>query len=377
MLPMRCSYSVLRLIVTTTGVVLYLLTASVARAALTPLNAGVANRYNLITEDQYLRDYPAKVLPYVKKLERAGRFTGVDGVNIEYRTYLLDRSAERGAVVISSGRTESLLIYPEVIYDLARQGYSIYIHDHRGQGLSGRLLPHPQKSHVRRFDDYVADLKKFVDTVVVPRRHKKLFLVAHSMGGGIASLYIEQYPKDFGAAVLVTPMHEPLLPVRGKDVTTALCTAAGTRTAKVVLTQDDWAAGQGPYRRLPFGDKQNDLTHSKVRWEKTREIYAAEPTTPLGGPTHAWVREACAAAARARKDAVKASVPVLLLQATEDTAVKNEAQEEFCRGVNRGGRARCEGYAIEKAYHGVLFEADTFRIPAVTTLIDFLIRHSP
>ncbi|HEX8170801.1 MAG TPA: alpha/beta fold hydrolase [Thermoanaerobaculia bacterium] len=345
-----------------------------ASAALTPLPAGVENRYHLITEDTYLRDYDAKVLPEVRKLERAGEFPGVDGVPIRYRTYLLERSKERGAVVISSGRTESLLIYPEVIYDLTRQGYSVFIHDHRGQGLSGRLLRESQKGHVVHFDDYVTDLETFMKQVVQPHGQKNLFLLAHSMGGGIASLYLERPGHDFKAAVLVTPMLEPLLGY--KALTGTLCEASHTYLAKVVLGQRNYATEQKPYKRLAFGDPANDLTHSNVRWEKTRDIYAANMTAAVGGATHGWVREACSAAKSARANAGKVEVPLLLLQATEDTAVKNDAQNSFCVGVNAGGHANCFGYAIQKAYHAVLFEADTFRIPAMTAILDFLRRNT-
>ena len=36
-------------------------------------------------------------------------------------------------------------------------------HDHRGQGLSGRMLDNPQPGYVESFDDYVQDFKQFYD----------------------------------------------------------------------------------------------------------------------------------------------------------------------------------------------------------------------
>jgi len=70
-----------------------------------------------------------------------GSFLGVDDIKIKYVAILKDD--DKGAVVISNGRTESYIKYKELAYDLGQQGYSVYIHDHRGQGFSGRMTKKP------------------------------------------------------------------------------------------------------------------------------------------------------------------------------------------------------------------------------------------
>ncbi len=51
-------------------------------------------------------------------------------------------------VVISIGRIKSCVKYPEVADDLFQCGYDVMIIDHRGQGLSGRLLADSHWGHV-------------------------------------------------------------------------------------------------------------------------------------------------------------------------------------------------------------------------------------
>lgn len=358
-------------------VAIYILPSVAVSDSFIPLSGGVENKYNLTTEETYYNN-KNKILRFFNR-GLTGTFKGQEDKDIKYIKFPFigrNRNAhEKGAIVISSGRTEGYILYPELIYDLGKQGYSIYIHDHRGQGFSERMTQDSQKGHIDSFENYVKDLKTFVDTVVKPKDHPNLFLLAHSMGGGIASLYIEEYPTDFKAAVLVTPMHEPLLPVIGKDATKYICAVAESLP---IYPQDGYAKGQGPYSLTLF--KDNDLTHSKVRYEKKLAILnenTINETAKVGGPTHNWIREACKAGKKARADAVKISIPVLLLQASEDTAVRPEAQSEFCEKVNSGKNGKlCNSYVVEKAYHAILIEADTFRIPALTKALDFLADNS-
>ena len=78
-------------------------------------------------------------------------FQGTDDVTIRYVQFT--DPAHDKVLVISSGRSESYVKYPEVLYDFFHLGFDVFIMDHRGQGLSGRMLDDPQKGHVERFDD--------------------------------------------------------------------------------------------------------------------------------------------------------------------------------------------------------------------------------
>src|SRR3954471_21039664 len=163
------------------------------------------NPYSLTLESDLETLYDDKIARFWEECGERHYFAGVDDVTIAYMRFVHPTSDT--GLVISSGRTESFIKYKELIYDFWRQGFSVYILDHRGQGLSGRILQdRAQMGHVRDFGDYVADLRTLVGTVVRPAEHRRLALLAHSMGGAIASLYIEEYKSDFDAAVLFSPM---------------------------------------------------------------------------------------------------------------------------------------------------------------------------
>ncbi len=303
-----------------------------------------------------------------------GSFLGVDDLKIKYVAILKDD--ERGAVVISNGRTESYIKYKELAYDLGQQGYSVYIHDHRGQGFSGRMTENRQMGHVWYFDDYVSDLKTFYEEVVSKNEHSKKFLLAHSMGGGIAALYIEKYPNDFDAAALSSPMLEPSTAIFGSNE--IVCGAA-----KVTSRIRDFFIGifgiepryvlkKGDYKNTPFAD--SELTHSEIRYRRFRKAYDENAQVKIGGPTSHWVAYACDAAKDARENAAKVTIPVLVLQAGEDTAVTPEGQNEFCENLKLGGQNECDGgspFVIEGAYHELFIEKDEYRIPALSKILDF------
>ncbi len=82
----------------------------------------------------------------------------------------------------------------EVAYDLFHCGFDVMIIDHRGQGRSGRLLSDTHRGHVVNFSDYVDDLAALWQQQVVPGHWRKRFILAHSMGGAIATLFSATLP---------------------------------------------------------------------------------------------------------------------------------------------------------------------------------------
>ena len=198
-------------------------------------------------EDQLAREeYQATIEQLLDATRHSGTFIGKDGIQLAYERYL-QPGHEQDAIVLVIGRAESYVKYHELIYDLYRNGYSVFAYDHRGQGLSDRILKGPndeRKGYVDQFDDYVEDLNTLIEDIVAPTAPRKIFLLAHSMGGAVASLWAEQHPKGADALVLSSPMHQPALP-GGKWFHRAVCQYYVADKAESKPTE---YAGDGPVK---------------------------------------------------------------------------------------------------------------------------------
>lgn len=337
--------------------------------ALTLFSAGalaVNHAVPLTTEHEVPALYQQTLPDFWRQHAVEGAFKGKDGITIRYAA-LRQAKVDR-AILIVNGRVESYLKYQELAWDLWRQGYSLYLIDHRGQGLSGRMLADPEKGYVDQFDDYVVDLKQFHDEVIAADKPAKLFLLAHSMGGAISARYLERWPDDIQAAVLSSPMMGINLGGLPKWLAKGLAATMGRVGGW--FGEAPYGPGQGPYEDHGFAD--NELTHSEARYQAFRQVYAQHPQIRLGGATAHWIHQGIAGSDAAVADAGAIKTPLLVLQAGDDSVVDNAAQDAFC------ANARCEGgkpLRIEGAWHELFIEADPQRQAALNATLAFFARY--
>jgi alpha-beta hydrolase superfamily lysophospholipase len=117
-------------------------------------------------------------------------------------------------IVIVHGYGEHSGRYCWVASQLVCQGLAVYTFDLRGHGKS-----EGERGFVESFDDYLRDLEFFLHRVKAREPGKPLFLLGHSMGGTISTLFvIRQQPALSGlvvsSAVLGISSHIPLMLVR-------------------------------------------------------------------------------------------------------------------------------------------------------------------
>ncbi len=110
-------------------------------------------------------------------------FAGADGRYLFERRWL-PVSAPRAALIIVHGYAEHSGRYAHVGQHLAGAGYAVYAFDLRGHGLSDG-----KRASVRSFAEYLADLRLYVARVREHARGLPVFVLGHSMGGGIVALF--------------------------------------------------------------------------------------------------------------------------------------------------------------------------------------------
>ncbi|MBB6463118.1 alpha/beta fold hydrolase [Flammeovirga kamogawensis] len=312
------------------------------------------NKYNLSTIDE-LEDtsYTDKIEEFYNK-GREGRFNGKEQVEIYYKTFTQEKKGSP-AIVISSGRTEAAIKYKELIFDLYTNGYSVYILDHRGQGLSGRMTADPDMGYVDNFQYYVDDLKFFYDSLVVPKNHERKYLLCHSMGGAIGMTYLEQNNNDFNAAAFSSPM---------------LGLPFGSCGGAKLLEKDTiaYAPGGGKYAPTPF--KENTLTGSAIRLERMNTAFKEVPKARLGGATYEWVLKSCNQFDIINSNIDKIETPFILFSGENEQIVSTKAHEEFISSAKGLGKV-CEGHLVENAQHELLIEKDTERTETINKTLDY------
>jgi len=287
---------------------------------------------------------------------KEGYFTGEDSVAIYFKIFK-QQKPKKGAILISSGRTEAAIKYKELIFDLYSNGYSIYILDHRGQGLSGRMTKDPDMGYVDDFQFYINDLKHFYDQYLLPKNHKKTYLLAHSMGGAIGMTYLEQFPNDFHAAAFSSPMLGLKIPI---------CTAV-----KLLVGEEiEYALGETKYQDDKTNFEENTLTGSKIRYQRMIEVFDENPKTKLGGATYQWINKSCQQFDSIFKNIEKIQTPFILFSAQNDQIVAISAHQEFVEKAKELNK-NCKAFLVDNAQHELFIEKDEQRIETVNETLLF------
>ena len=110
-------------------------------------------------------------------------FKTTDGLDI-FAQWWRPGVGPKAVVVIVHGYAEHSSRYIHVAEHLIRHGYAVYAFDLRGHGRSEGT-----RAFVRSFDDYLADLACFLTRVNKREPGKPIFLLGHSMGGTIVTLF--------------------------------------------------------------------------------------------------------------------------------------------------------------------------------------------
>lgn len=317
------------------------------------------NKYNLTEISDLENENYCKNIEDFYNNGKQGSFTGKSNVKIYYKIF--EQKNTEKAILISSGRTEAAIKYKEIIYDLFNNGFSVYINDHRGQGLSGRMTKDPQMGYIDSFQFYIDDMKFFYDNYLKIKNYKKSYLLTHSMGGAIGMTYLEQYPNDFNAAAFSSPMLGLKPPIY-----TIVKLFDGNKP-RYALTQSKYNEDKSTF-------KGNTLTGSRIRYNKMIEAFDKEPKARLGGATYHWLHLSCLQFDYIFSHVNKINTPFILLSAENEQIVYPYAHQQFMDIANELNKD-CIAYEVKDAQHELFIEKDEQRISSISAILDYYSRY--
>jgi lysophospholipase len=276
----------------------------------------------------------------------------VDGVQLRTARWV-PQTARRGTVALLQGRSEFIEKYFEVISDLLARGFAVAAMDWRGQGGSARQLKNPRKGHVDDFSLFERDLGALVDDVLGPACPQPWFALCHSMGGAIMLSIAHAGRCPFERLVLTAPMIGPagLRRPRFAHIAAEILDTMGLGGAFS-------PGGRGPsVTPPPF--EGNLLSTDPVRYARSANVLAADPSIGLGWWTIGWAHAAFRLWKRFEDPDYARQTPgppMLIVASGADRVVDTKATERFVSGL-RAARL----IVIDGAEHEILMERDSLR----------------
>jgi lysophospholipase len=290
-----------------------------------------------------------KVMPYIERHLKIDYFENEQGHKVRW-AFISPKKSSKGTILLMHGRTEDIEKYREVIYDLHLSNYNVLTLDWVGQGGSDHISKKsPEYGHISDFNIYKRDVKKLLELAEVEAfvGSKPLFLLAHSMGANVASLFLSSYPGVVKKAALVSPMLD-------------LITDPFPEKVAFYLLKVIEAIGMGENKALMNGEfspnEKNIVTGSQVRRNITFPERAKNKKNLVGPPTNSYGRAAIEATWTMREDAEKIAIPVMMFQAGVDNIVETDGQDYVCHRMQD-----CTKIFYEKGKHELMFELDYIR----------------
>jgi alpha-beta hydrolase superfamily lysophospholipase len=222
-----------------------------------------------------------------------GYFKGVRETNIYYQGWLPEYKS-KAVLLIVHGLAEHSGRYLNVVNHFVPLDYAVYGLDHLGHGRSeGRAV------FVKQFEDFTVTLKTYFDMVRDWQPDKPIFLIGHSMGGLISTIYLFDHQAELTGAILSGPA------VKVPDNITPTTMFLG-KVLSILM----------PGHRLLALEAEGVSRDPAVV-----EAYVNDPLVYTGKITARLVAELIQTMQQASAEAAKITLPILVLQGSADKLV--------------------------------------------------------
>ena len=278
------------------------------------------NKIDFLGEDDFLECMNGSNLEWQKNCTRQGNFKSFDGTTINY--YCAIPENPKAVVTIVHGFCEFWAKYHEYAWYLYQAGFAVFLHEQRGHGYSEGKTSEPDVVYIDDYDTYVEDFRCFLDKVVIPEAgDMKKILLAHSMGGAVASLFLEKYQDYFDAAILSSPM------LKMKASVSPVVRMALSIYSFVFNKRKKIAPGQRRFNGVPTFETSS--TMSKSRYYYTFDMRKEDWHYQTYGASIGWALASFKATNRLMKRAHLIKIPVTVFTAGDDHLIDPEGYENF------------------------------------------------
>ncbi|PHR63080.1 MAG: hypothetical protein COA47_00235 [Robiginitomaculum sp.] len=265
----------------------------------------------------------------------------------------------KGSILFSPGRSEYVEKYFEFAREMTAKGYTLAVIDHRGQGLSDRLLKNPLLGHVVDFSDYARDMEclwpLIADQMPAPR-----ILMAHSMGGAVAMDVLRRGHLKFDKMIGCAPM-------LGFAGASPVMTNAIRLLSTLGLKKLSPPGLSGGGALDPEAAKI--LTSDPKRFDRDIRRNKQEPKLQLAGPTIGWLHAALKLfkSLQGKTGYRQIDLPISLTRAGHEALVSNSATEQACKQLPN---SICQ--TDKDALHEIFQERDELRDTFMARIDGFL-----
>lgn len=269
-----------------------------------------------------------------------GSLSAADGTRLVYSLHRATKP--RAAVLVAHGYADHRRRYRHFVTALLKAGISVLAYDMRGHGESGG-----RRGFIHAFDEYLDDLGLMVE-FAREQMPSPLFLVAHSMGGLVATLWFQNGERELAGLVLSNPALQVKMPVPGWKMTAA-------RLLSRLL----------PAFSLPTGLPAELISRDA---EEVR-LYAEDPLV-FSNATSRWAVEF----ADAQEDCLRRPTdfrvaPALVLLGTGDGVIDSSISRSFYDSV---ASQDCQVRVRDGAYHELFNDQKPDRDEVLVELLAWL-----
>lgn len=232
---------------------------------------------------------------------------------------------EKGVLIISHGLAEHSARYARFAEFMARQGFHVYAHDHRGHGATkAGDAPLGRYAHRQGIDKVLTDVRAMRDMAAANHPGLPLILFGHSMGGLIAINAAETDPGHYDGLAVWNSNFNPGLAGRAAQVILG---------AEKMLKGSDVPSGILP--KLTFGAWGRSIPNPRTEFDwlshDAAEVakYVEDPLCGFDASVSLWIdlfELTFRGARRERLRRLPQNMPIHLVGGGEDPAT-NGARE--------------------------------------------------